>query len=84
MRTSDSMSPIGAPGVAISFACFIVAYSIVFGAGIWFILAMMRRPPERHEPGPPPNIPSHAAGITPGPAGAVPAGAGAVGPVLAE
>jgi cytochrome d ubiquinol oxidase subunit I len=84
MRTADSMSPIAAPGVAVSFACFIVAYAIVFGAGMWFILAMMRRPPERNEPGPPQNIPSHAAGITPGPAGAVPAGSGAVGPVLAE
>ena len=33
LRTADSVSPIGLPGVAASLAAFVVVYSIVFGAG---------------------------------------------------
>jgi cytochrome d ubiquinol oxidase subunit I len=83
MRTSDSMSPIGLPGVATSLVFFIVVYTIVFGAGTSFILAMMGRPPRPHEPGPPADLPTRAAGIVPGIAGAAPQDSGAA-PAPAE
>ncbi len=38
MRTADSMSPIGLPGVATSLVAFVVVYAIVFAAGIGFLL----------------------------------------------
>ncbi|HUZ65979.1 MAG TPA: cytochrome ubiquinol oxidase subunit I, partial [Acetobacteraceae bacterium] len=78
LRTADSASPIGAPGVAISLLGFVVVYLIVYGAGITFLLRLMARPPLPGESGPP-KTPIRTAGITPGPAGATedrqPAGA---------
>jgi cytochrome d ubiquinol oxidase subunit I len=71
MRTADSMSPIGLPGVATSLLAFIVVYAVVYAAGIGFLLKLMSRPPERGESGPPADQPTRTAGITPGPAGAV-------------
>jgi cytochrome d ubiquinol oxidase subunit I len=68
LRTLDSVSPIGLPGVATSLAAFAVVYLLVFGAGVAFLLAMMARPPEEGEAGPSASLPMHSAGITPGPA----------------
>jgi cytochrome d ubiquinol oxidase subunit I len=45
MRTADSVSPVGLPGVAASLAGFMVVYFIVFGAGLLFVLRLMARPP---------------------------------------
>ena len=45
LRTSDSVSPIAAEGVAVSLAAFIVVYTIVFIAGVRYILILMNRPP---------------------------------------
>ena len=45
LRTSDSISPIAAEGVAVSLAAFIVVYTIVFVAGVRYILILMNRPP---------------------------------------
>jgi cytochrome d ubiquinol oxidase subunit I len=67
LRTVDSTSPIGAPGVALSLAGFAFVYMIVFGAAVLFLLRLMGKPPERGESGPPTNKPMRAAGITPGP-----------------
>lgn len=53
MRTADSVSPIGLPGVAASLAGFAIVYFIVFGAGLLFILRLMARPP-----GPTEDMPS--------------------------
>ena len=64
LRTSDSLSPIEAPAVATSFAIFVVVYFIVFGAGILYLLRLMRKNPDnvqRMERG----LPMRAAGITP-------------------
>jgi cytochrome d ubiquinol oxidase subunit I len=83
MRTSDSMSPIGLPGVATSLVFFMIVYAIVFGAGTSFILTMMGRPPVPHEPGPRPDLPTRTAGIVPGVAGAAPSDSGAA-PAAAE
>lgn len=69
LRTIDSVSPIGAPGVAISLAAFVVVYLTVFGAGVMLMLRIMAKPPQPGEIGPLP-LPSHAAGIVPGPASA--------------
>jgi cytochrome d ubiquinol oxidase subunit I len=77
LRTADSVSPIGVPGVGTSLAAFAVVYLIVFGAGLGFLVKLMARPPVPGERGPHPDKPTRAAGITPGPAAdlhAVPAG----------
>jgi len=72
MRTADSMSPIGLPGVATSLLGFIAVYAVVFAAGISFLLKLMSHPPVPGEPGHPLGQPTRTAGLTPGPAGAAP------------
>ena len=64
LRTADSVSPIGAAGVATSLLAFVVVYVTVFGAGAVFILRLLAKPPQQGEQGPKPE-PMHAAGITP-------------------
>ncbi|MGI3778292.1 MAG: cytochrome ubiquinol oxidase subunit I [Janthinobacterium lividum] len=76
MRTTESVSPIAAPGLAASFLAFIVVYAIVYTAGFIFLLRLAAQPPQVGESGPPTGIPTRTAGITPGPAGAAPASAG--------
>lgn len=68
LRTADSVSPIGLPGVALSLAGFAIVYFIVFGAGILFLIRLMLRPPVPGESGPPSETPLRSAGIMPGPA----------------
>jgi cytochrome d ubiquinol oxidase subunit I len=75
LRTADSVSPVGLPGVATSLAGFAVVYLIVYGAGFGYLFALTRRPPVPGERGPSPTQPTRAAGITPGPA--MPEGAAA-------
>ena len=65
LRTADSVSPVGLPGVAASLTGFVVVYMIVFGTGFLFLLRLMRRPPTVGEPGPPVGVPIRSAGITP-------------------
>ena len=65
LRTADSVSPVGLPGVAGSLAGFVAVYLIVFGAGFLFLLRVMRRPPTVGESGPPTGVPIRTAGITP-------------------
>ena len=50
LRTSESMSPLGAPAVATSLLAFVLIYFAVFGVGIWYILRLMHKPPQEHEP----------------------------------
>lgn len=68
LRTADSVSPIGLPGVGTSLAAFVVVYLVVFGCGFVFLLRLMRRPPVVGESGPPRGVPTRSAGITPAPA----------------
>ena len=68
LRTVDSVSPIGLPGVATSLAAFAVVYLLVFGAGLSFLIKMVSRPPMVGERGPNNDLPMRSAGITPGPA----------------
>lgn len=67
LRTVDSVSPIGLPGVAASLIAFIVTYFAVFGAGTIFILREMAKSPDGGAEGPDPSEPQRASGIVPGP-----------------
>lgn len=66
LRTTDSVSPIGLPGVATSLAMFAVVYLIVYTAGFGILLRMMGKTPVPGESDPTPATPTRAAGITPG------------------
>jgi cytochrome d ubiquinol oxidase subunit I len=67
LLTADSRSPIAAPAVAASLAAFAVVYFFVFGAGVYYLLKLMGKAPERHE-SEPPSIPQRAGGVGAGPA----------------
>jgi len=67
LRTGDSASPLDAPAVAGSLIAFAVVYFSVFGAGIWYLLRLMKKPPEAHE-ATLDGMPIRTAGITPAPA----------------
>jgi cytochrome d ubiquinol oxidase subunit I len=68
LRTADSVSPIGLPGVGTSLAAFVVVYLLVFGSGLVFLLRLLRRPPSVGESGPRRDVPTRSAGIMPAPA----------------
>lgn len=68
LRTAESASPIGAPGVAASLAAFVVVYVIVFGAGAIYMLRMMATPPDEGDEAPKHGRPIRSAGVTPAPA----------------
>ena len=66
LRTTESASPLDAAAVGASLVAFIVVYFAVFGAGIFYILRLMSKPPDA---GIDEDIgPTRAAGITPAPA----------------
>jgi len=67
LRTADSASPLAAPAVGASLVAFVIVYFSVFGMGSWYLLRLMSRAPQPHEPEPT-NAPAHAAGITSAPA----------------
>jgi cytochrome d ubiquinol oxidase subunit I len=67
LRTADSVSPVAAPAVATSLAMFVVVYFVVFGAGIWLLLRLMRAAPHPAQEGPAEGAPIRTAGITPAP-----------------
>jgi cytochrome d ubiquinol oxidase subunit I len=66
MRTGESASPVAVEAVGASLVAFVIVYSIVFGAGVVFMLRMMAISPVPHEPDLRTDIPTRAAGITPG------------------
>ncbi len=45
LRTAESLSPVAAPAVATSLVAFVCVYFFVFGAGTFYLLRMMGRPP---------------------------------------
>jgi len=66
LRTAQSAAPLGAPAVATSLLAFVIVYFAVFGAGTWYVLRLMSKPPEPHETADPSGAaPTRAAGITP-------------------
>lgn len=50
LRTTDSVAPLDAPAVGATLVAFIVIYFTVFGAGTFYILRLMSRPPVYDEP----------------------------------
>jgi cytochrome d ubiquinol oxidase subunit I len=64
LRTAESASPLHAPALASSLLAFVIVYFFAFGAGTYYILRLMARPPQPHEVEPE-RVPQHAAGITP-------------------
>lgn len=67
LRTAHSASPLDAPAVAASLAAFVVVYFAVFGAGVWYLFHLAKKPPEAHETGLD-GTPVRSAGVTPAPA----------------
>ena len=63
LLTTQSRSPLAAPAVASSLTAFVVVYFLVFGAGVFYLLQLMAKPPEPHE-SEPLDLPPRAAGIT--------------------
>ena len=68
LRTAESVSPIDAAAVGASLVAFIVVYFLVFGAGTFYLLRLMCKPPDPSEPDIERGVPTRAAGITPAPA----------------
>ncbi|MBN9332456.1 cytochrome ubiquinol oxidase subunit I, partial [Devosia sp.] len=68
MRTADSLSPVDAPAVGVSLLAFVIVYFLVFGAGVFYLFRLFRRPPILSEDHELEKAPQRAAGITPGPA----------------
>ena len=65
LRTAESASPIGAPGVGASLAAFVIVYLVVFGVGVLYMLRMMAKPPSPTEEEPEKGKPIRSAGLTP-------------------
>lgn len=58
MRTSESVSPVAAPSVLATLITFVIVYGIVFGAGLYYIMRVVRSGPDK---GPVPPSPDHFA-----------------------
>jgi cytochrome d ubiquinol oxidase subunit I len=68
LRTAESAAPVDAAAVAASLIAFIIVYFAVFGAGVFYILRLMVKPPYRDEPDDPRDAHLRSAGIVPAPA----------------
>ena len=67
LRTADSVSSVDAAAVGASLIAFIVVYFAVFGAGAFYMLRLMSKPPTHAESGLNPHEPLRASGLMPGP-----------------
>lgn len=65
LRTADSVAPVGAPAVATSLIAYAIIYFIVFGAGVFYMLRLMRKPPQEAGPHADVEGPIRTAGVTP-------------------
>lgn len=74
LLTADSVSPVAAPAIATSLTAFVLVYFFVFGAGIFYILRLMKYLPPESEETVLDGAPVRTAGITPGPAQGTPQG----------
>jgi len=52
MRTADSVSPVGSGPVALSLGAFVLVYTIIFGAGTYYILKLIGKGPDIPEDAP--------------------------------
>jgi cytochrome d ubiquinol oxidase subunit I len=64
LRTLNSVSPIASPAVTGSLIAFVIVYFTAFSSGGIYILKLMAKPPQAHEPAPE-HVPTRSAGITP-------------------
>ena len=69
LRTADAASPLDAPAVGASLLAFVLVYFAVFGTGTWYVLRLMGKAPQPHEPDRAviDHGPIRTAGIAPGP-----------------
>lgn len=67
LRTSDSASPIDGTAIAFSLAAFVIVYFVLFGAGVYYILRVMKTEPHVDLVELAPHEPIRAAGFVPGP-----------------
>jgi cytochrome d ubiquinol oxidase subunit I len=65
LRTAESASPLAAPAVGFSLLAFIIAYFVVYAGGLTYLLRLMAQHPHPDEAGPPREMPTRTAGITP-------------------
>ena len=68
LRTAESVSAVDAAAVGASLVAFILVYFALFGAGTFYILRLMNKPPHPGEEDLPPDEPLRASGIMPAPA----------------
>ncbi len=52
LRTADAVSPVPGGSVLTSIILFVLAYGVVFGAGLYYIIKLVRRGPEETPPVP--------------------------------
>jgi cytochrome d ubiquinol oxidase subunit I len=55
LRTADAVSPVPGGSVLMSLILFVLVYGVVFGAGLYYILKLIRRGPEETPPAPEPD-----------------------------
>jgi cytochrome d ubiquinol oxidase subunit I len=67
LTTIDSASSVQAAAVGTSLMAFVVVYFLVFGAGVFYMLRLMRAPPRPSEGDLPPGEPVRAGGLLPAP-----------------
>lgn len=67
LTTAESASAIAAPAVGASLLAFIIVYFGLFGAGTFYMVRLMKKPPVREEPDLPHDEPIRASGLTPAP-----------------
>jgi len=65
LRTAESSAPLAAPAVGSSLLAFVIVYFVVYAAGLTYMLRLMAQPPHPGELGPPTEVPTRTAGITP-------------------
>lgn len=49
LTTSESASPIDAAAISISLTAFVIVYFIIFGAGFFYLIRLMRKSPTKYE-----------------------------------
>jgi len=67
MTTLESVSPVDATAVGTSLVAFILVYFTLFGAGTFYILRAMNKPPAASDTELPASEPMHASGLMPAP-----------------
>ncbi|PTA95803.1 cytochrome ubiquinol oxidase subunit I [Kluyvera sp. Nf5] len=56
LRTAESASPVSPSLVLGSLVCIVTVYLALFGLGLWFLLRILSRPPQRDEEGAMPDV----------------------------